>query len=38
MVDDYFSQGELEPCKKDLEKLVDDLAKKLYNAGKIKSK
>lgn len=35
---DFFSPSELEPCKKALEKLVDDVAQRLYKAGKISSK
>lgn len=34
---DFFSPSELEPCKKALEKLVDDVAQRLYKAGKISS-
>ncbi|XP_062597342.1 uncharacterized protein LOC134258774 [Saccostrea cucullata] len=37
VVKDFFSPSELEPCRKALEKLVDDVAHRLYNAGKISS-
>ena len=36
MLDDFFSKEELEPCRKTTEQLVDDLAKKLFEAGKIR--
>lgn len=36
IVEDFFKPEELEPCKRDIEKLVDEVAQKLYTAGKIK--
>ena len=41
MVDRLFDDNEmevLEECRKDIAKMVDDLAIKLYKGGKIKSK
>lgn len=35
-VEDFFTHDELDPCREDLKVLVDNLAQKLYNAGKIK--
>lgn len=35
IVKDFFTKEELEPCKKAIERFVDQLAHKLYNAGKI---
>ncbi|OPL33374.1 hypothetical protein AM593_10405, partial [Mytilus galloprovincialis] len=32
MVEDFFKPEELEPCKRDIEKLVDEVAQKLYTA------
>uniref|UniRef100_A0A0B6YWF8 Uncharacterized protein n=1 Tax=Arion vulgaris TaxID=1028688 RepID=A0A0B6YWF8_9EUPU len=37
VVKDYFSREELDPCRKDIEIMVEQLAQKLYNAGKVKS-
>lgn len=37
VVDKFFTNEELEPCKRDIEKLVDDVAQKLYKAKKIKN-
>ena len=37
-VEDFFTPEELDPIKKEIESLVDDLAKRLHKAGKIKSK
>ena len=37
MVDSFFSEEELNPCKDAVNSLVDKLAHKLYDAGKIKS-
>ena len=34
-MNDFFTKEELEPCRKTTEKLVDDLARKLFEAGKI---
>jgi len=38
MIDNFFKEEELNPCKEAINLLVDKLADKLYNAGKIKSK
>lgn len=38
IVKDFFSKEELEPCKKAIERFVDQLAQKLFNAGKIDGK
>lgn len=38
IVKDFFTKEELEPCKKAIERFVDQLAHKLYNAGKIDGK
>lgn len=35
IVEDFFSQEQLQSCRNDIEAMVDDLAKKLYAAGKI---
>lgn len=35
VLNDFFTKEELEPCRKTTEKLVDDLARKLFEAGKI---
>ncbi|KAK7094837.1 1-deoxypentalenic acid 11-beta-hydroxylase-like [Littorina saxatilis] len=37
VVRDFFTREELEPCKRDIEVMVEELAQKLYNAGKVKS-
>jgi len=37
LVKDYFTPEELDPCRKDIELMVDDLAQKLFKAGKVKS-
>lgn len=36
IVTDFFEKEDLQPLLKDLDVLVDNLAEKLYNAGKIK--
>ena len=36
MVDKYFELCELDPCRESIKLLVDDLAHRLYDAGKIK--
>lgn len=38
IVEDFFTSEELEPVKGAINRLVDDLAHKLYKAGKIPSK
>ena len=38
MVRDFFTRDELEPCKRDIEVMVEALAQKLYKAGKVKSR
>ena len=38
VVDNFFKAEELEPCKRDIENLVEQVAQKLYRAGKIESK
>jgi len=38
LLPDFFTKEELDPCRKTTETLVDDLAKKLFEAGKIKCK
>ena len=38
MVPDFFERSELEPVIRAICELVDQLAEKLYNAGKIKGK
>lgn len=35
IVEDFFSPDELEPCKGAIADLVDNLARRLYAAGKI---
>ncbi len=35
VIDKYFELSELEPCRESIKLLVDDLAHRLYNAGKI---
>ncbi|XP_074644175.1 phytanoyl-CoA dioxygenase domain-containing protein 1 homolog [Tubulanus polymorphus] len=37
VVENFFTKDQLDACCRDIDKLVDDLAKKLYNAGKIKN-
>ena len=37
-MENYFYPEEIEPCKQACDQLVDDLANRLYKAGKIKSK
>ncbi|KAL8613266.1 hypothetical protein ACOMHN_001590 [Nucella lapillus] len=37
VVRDFFTSEELEVCKRDIEVMVDNLAHKLYDAGKVKS-
>ena len=37
MVDNYFTADELEPIKKDIEALVDFLATRLHEEGKLQS-
>ncbi|XP_046340454.2 phytanoyl-CoA dioxygenase domain-containing protein 1-like [Haliotis rufescens] len=37
IVDKFFSKEELDPCRKAIEKQVEDLAQKLYKGGKIKN-
>lgn len=37
MVKDFFPPEELEPAKREMEILVDNLAQKLYKAGKFKN-
>lgn len=36
IVENFFTQEQLQPCCNDIEEMVDTLAKKLYDAGKIK--
>ena len=36
VVDDFFTKDELEPCRQEIATIVDNLANRLYNAGKIK--
>ena len=38
VLDSFFTKEELEPCRKETEKLVDELARKLFEAGKISGK
>jgi len=38
LIDSFFTEDELNPGKDAINDLVDQLAHKLYNAGKIKSK
>ncbi|GFS02840.1 phytanoyl-CoA dioxygenase 1-like [Elysia marginata] len=35
VVSDYFRREELDPCREDIDLMVDQLAQKLYSAGKI---
>ena len=37
MIEEFFTPDELEPVKGALNTLVDNLAHKLYNAGKLRS-
>ncbi|XP_062576223.1 uncharacterized protein LOC134238116, partial [Saccostrea cucullata] len=37
IVKDFFTKEELEPCRKAIERFVDQLAQKLYESGRIKS-
>ncbi|XP_059146502.1 phytanoyl-CoA dioxygenase domain-containing protein 1-like [Physella acuta] len=37
LVPKFFTEEELEPCRKAIEKMVDDLAQMLYDGGKIKN-
>ena len=37
LIDSFFTEDELNPGKDAINDLVDELAHKLYNAGKIKS-
>ena len=37
-IEDFFEEAELQACRDDISVLVDDLANKLYKAGKIKRK
>ncbi|CAG2203482.1 unnamed protein product [Mytilus edulis] len=36
VVDDFFTREELDACREDLKLMVEELAQKLHNAGKIK--
>ena len=38
VLENFFTKEELEPCRKETEKQVDDLARRLFDAGKILSK
>ena len=38
VIENFFKPEELEPCKKTIEDLVDKLAQKLLDNGKITSK
>ena len=38
VLENFFTKEELDPCRRATEKLVDDLAKKLFDAGKITGK
>ncbi|KAK3096497.1 hypothetical protein FSP39_000740 [Pinctada imbricata] len=38
VVEDFFKPEELQPCRDAIDKMVDNLAEKLYKAGKIKDK
>ena len=38
IVSSFFKDSELDPVLEDMEKEVDKIVEKLYNAGKIKSK
>ena len=37
MVENFFTTDELQACRNDIDRMVDHLANKLYDAGKIKS-
>ena len=37
VVENFFTPEEMEPCRKTLQKMVDDVAQKLYKTGRIKS-
>lgn len=37
VVRDFFTRDELDPCRRDIEVMVEELAQKLYKAGKVKS-
>jgi len=37
VVPEFFTKEDLEPVRQCIDNIVDDLAQKLYNAGKIKS-
>lgn len=37
VVRDFFTREELDPCRRDIEVMVENLAQKLFKAGKIKS-
>ena len=37
MVKDFFKPEELDPCREDIGVMVDQLAHKLFDAGKVKS-
>ena len=36
VIENFFTDEELEPCRQEIATIVDKLANKLYNAGKIK--
>lgn len=36
MVDDFFTREELDACREDIKTIVENVAQKLYNAGKLK--
>jgi len=38
LIDSFFTEDELNPAKGAINDLVDELAHKLYNGGKIKSR
>jgi hypothetical protein len=38
VVENFFKPEELEPCKRDIEQLVENVAQKLYQANKINGK
>jgi hypothetical protein len=38
IIEDFFMEAELEACKNDVIDVVDDMASRLYKAGKIKSR
>ena len=37
MVENFFTPDELQACRDDIDRMVDHLANKLYDAGKITS-